>query len=412
MFTSKDKAILRELAQKQLEAAHSEKNQERIAKWKLHNTFRGKRPMVHIEVDTFEQEVITPLLRCEDPLARRLEHDLYHNFINLTEFDDDKVVPDYFPVEWQTYFHPFGFEISETHATDSQGNSVGFQYNHVIEDLGDAYPTLKPSKFGVLREESLAYRQAAEEAFGDILPVQMAMKCLVAVPTQQVVHMMGMENMFYAMYDYPDEFKGMMNRLADDYLAFFHMLETEGYLLPTTSFQTLCQGSLCFTDELPDKTPLTTHDVWGFMDSQESVGLSPEMYHEFVFPCYRRIAEAYGLLSYGCCEPVHPIWDDVKTLHNLRKVSISPWCNEEIMGERLRGQRVIYQRKPSPNFLGVGKTLDEEAVREHITTTLKAAQGCKLEITQRDVYTIANDVDKVRRYVAIIRDLIDKLWQG
>ena len=148
------------------------------------------------------------------------------------------------------------------------------------------------------------------------------------------------------------------------------------------------------------------------MDSQESVGLSPEMYHEFVFPCYRRIAEAYGLLSYGCCEPVHPIWDDVKTLHNLRKVSISPWCNEEIMGERLRGQRVIYQRKPSPNFLGVGKTLDEEAVREHITTTLKAAQGCKLEITQRDVYTIANDVDKVRRYVAIIRDLIDKLWQG
>ena len=93
------------------------------------------------------------------------------------------------------------------------------------------------------------------------------------------------------------------------------------------------------TDELPGpeiaaRRQLTSHDVWGFLDSHETTGISPDMYAEFVFPYYKRIAEQYGMLSYGCCEAVAPIWD--KCLHampNLRKVSISPWCNEELMGE-------------------------------------------------------------------------------
>lgn len=412
MFSPRDRAILRELARKQLEVHHSEKNQERIALWKLHNSFRSRRPMIHIEIDTFAQEIIEPCLRCQDPLARRLEADLYHSFTNLLEFDDDKVVPDYFPVLWDTYFHPFGYEITSTHAVSSDGSSIGHHFNYVIDDLGEAYDSLKPSVFGIDREQSAAYRQAAEEAFGDILPVRMSMNALYAVPTQHVVHMMGMENMCFAMYDYPEQFLGMLDRLADDYLAFFQMLEKGGYLLPTTSFQRLMQGSFCFTDELPGQGPLTTRDVWGFLDSQETVSISPAMYHDFIFPCYQRIAGCYGLLSYGCCEPTDPIWDDIKTLPNLRKVSISPWCNEEVMGERLRGARTVYLRKPSPNFLGVGTRLDEEAVKEHFLRTINAARGCTLEFAQRDVYTVNHDVGKVRRYVSIIRELIDRYWQA
>ena len=149
------------------------------------------------------------------------------------------------------------------------------------------------------------------------------------------------------------------------------------------------------------------------MDSQETVGISPAMFEEFIFPCYRKIAEQFGLLSYGCCEPVDPIWDScISKLPNLRKVSISPWCNEEFMGERLRGGRVIYQRKPSPNFLGVDPVLDEEAFRQHIRKTLLAARGCKLEITQRDVYTIHHNIPKARRYVEIIREEIEDHWKG
>ena len=74
------------------------------------------------------------------------------------------------------------------------------------------------------------------------------------------------------------------------------------------------------------------------------------------------------------------------------------------MGEQLRGTNIIYHRKPSPNFLGVGATLDEDAFRDHIRATVRAAKGCKLEITQRDVYTINHDISKARRFVQIIRE--------
>ena len=43
------------------------------------------------------------------------------------------------------------------------------------------------------------------------------------------------------------------------------------------------------------------------MDSQETVSISPDMYGEFIFPYYKKVAERYGLLSYGCCEPVDPV---------------------------------------------------------------------------------------------------------
>ncbi len=81
------------------------------------------------------------------------------------------------------------------------------------------------------------------------------------------------------------------------------------------------------------------------------------------------------------------------------------------MAEQLRGTPIIFHRKPSPNFLGVGEKLEEEALREHIRHTLQTASGCHLEITQRDVYTINHDLAKAQRYVAIIREEIENYWK-
>jgi len=125
----------------------------------------------------------------------------------------------------------------------------------------------------------------------------------------------------------------------------------------------------------------------------------------------RMMAKLCGLLSYGCCEPVHPCWRDyICKLPGLRKVSVSPWCNEEYIGEALRGTRIIYHRKPSPNFIGVGKELDETAFRQHILKTIKCAKGCKLEFSFRDVYTLEGNAQKPRQAVHIIRELLEDNW--
>lgn len=418
IISAQDKEILREVAKMQLEHANMESNKEKIKLWYKHNSLQGDRPLIHLEMWTFAQEILPQRLKCQGEFARQVETNLYCNFLNQQLFDDDRVTPDYYPLNYDTHFELFSIKIKKDLTTAADGSqSVGHHFVSVVEDLEDDYDKLKETDYGVDLEATEAKKRAIEEAIGDILPVKMQMDCLYSVPTQMLVHFMSMENMMFNMYDYPELFKEMMDRIANDTLAYYRMLEEKRLILPTVSFESVGQGTWSFNNELPgyeewQKRPFTTKDVWGFMDSQETVGISPQMYEEFIFPCYKKISEQYGLLSYGCCEPVDPIWDNcISKLENLRKVSISPWCKEEVMGEKLQGSKVIYHRKPSPNFLGVNPTLDEEAVRAHIRKSLQAARGCKMEITQRDVYTIHNDIAKARRYVEIIRQEIENHWK-
>ncbi len=410
MFSTHDRSILRALAQKQAELAHSGQNLACVELWKRHRAFRGERPLVCVEVGTFEQELITPLLRCRDAAARRLEHDLYHTFINQDALGDDTPIPPYFPVRRSPWFHPFGFERHMVHAEGADGSRVGYQFEHPIADLEEDWEKLGPSRCGVDMQVEADTLALAQDCFGDILPAKLEMVCLAAVPTQQLVHLMGMEALYFALHDCPGLVLEAMDRLADDYIALFRQMEADGLLLPTTTFEPLGQGTFCFTDELPATGRPGTKQLWGFMDSQESVGVSPGTFATFFFPAYKKIAEVFGLLSYGCCEPVDPIWDLLETLPNLRNVSVSAWANEHLMGERLRRRRIVYHRKPSPNFLGIPGPLDENGVAAHINATLRAAQGCELEITQRDVYTIGNDLPKARRYVELIRQCIENNW--
>jgi hypothetical protein len=81
------------------------------------------------------------------------------------------------------------------------------------------------------------------------------------------------------------------------------------------------------------------------------------------------------------------------------------------MGEQLRGTKIIYHRKPRPNYIGVDTVLDENAVNDSITKTLRAAAGCTLEITQRDVYTVHNNPQKVRRFVELIHQNAIQHWK-
>ena len=64
---------LRELARKQLEYAESELNRTRIREWYLHNGMQEERPMVQLEMWTFEQEIIPQRLKCVMKEARELE---------------------------------------------------------------------------------------------------------------------------------------------------------------------------------------------------------------------------------------------------------------------------------------------------------------------------------------------------
>lgn len=210
-ISEKDRVILRELAKKQYEYSQQDKNKKRIQEWYAHNSLKGERPMIHLEMWTFSQEIIPQRLRCEGEFAREIETNLYTNFLNQELFDDDRVTPDYYPLPYDTYFTLFNIEI---HKHEAAG-SLGHEFVSVVEDLEEDYDKLKQTVFGADMESTMAKKKVLEETFGDILPVKITMDCLYSVPTQMVVHFMKMENMMYNIYDYPELFKEMMNRIAD-----------------------------------------------------------------------------------------------------------------------------------------------------------------------------------------------------
>ncbi len=409
-ITQKERNRLRDLAQRQLEIARSPEMQQRVKDWYLHNDLNGDKPPFVVETWTFQQDIPLEPLECESNFAREVETALLMKWADHQYVRDDKVVPDVFGIGVPSWFKPFGMDVKR----QELDGSVGHQFIHQINDLEEDFELIKPSTYGSPGLAGVRARQEAlQEIIGDILPVKILGRCLYAVPTQDLVHMMGLENMMMNMLDYPELFHKMMDQLSDDYVAYHRWLAAEGLLQPTTSHGGVGNGTFAYTRELPDTGPVQVGQVWGFMDSQETVSISPAAFEEYIFPYYKKVAQNYGLLSYGCCEPVHSIWDNcLSKLSNMRKVSISPWCDETFMGERLKGSRTIFHRKPSPNYLGVGAELDEDAWREHVVTTLKAAKGCKLEITQRDVYTVSGNLPKIKRFIEIARQAIDTHWQG
>jgi len=403
----KDKTRLRELAKHQLELARSERNKQLYKDWETHGDMSlDSRPIITIENGTFSDEIISPRLQSESEEARSLEALLLQNTINFDYFKDDSIVRDYIPISIHYSLLPFNITVKR-----EETGGLGHQFIHQIEDLGEDFHKLSKSKIDTNLAIRRTYRDFVQELIGDILPAKEVGASAYACLTQNIVHIMGMENMYMAMMDEPELFHQMMKMLTDDYIMMYRMMEADGILLPTNGDIGLGQGTLAFTGDLPKTgTGLKTSNLWIYMDSQEAAGLSPEMYHEFIFPYYKQIADCFGLLSYGCCESVSEIWDkSVSAYGNLRKLSISPWCNEEYIGEQLSNRKVVYHRKPTPNLIGVARYLDEDATRDYIAKTIRASKKVKkLEFSQRDVYTVHNDLGKVERYIRIIRDECEK----
>ena len=401
-ISPKDRQILRDLAARQMELANSPRNRQLYQEWMEHG--KGSvitRPLIRIEIGTFEHQLLPAMQHCEGEEARAIERSMLRPIVNFTQFEDDTLVPDYYAVGLSARFVPFGLPVKR-----QETGSLGHHFIPYLHDLEEDERLLGPSQYAINPEASRAYEAKMQELFGDILPVKRISNAFYCTPMQDIVHIMNMDDLYIAMMDDEERFQKMLNRLADDYLAFFHLQEQEGQVYSHARMQHLCQGTYCFTDELQDGVPgAKLSDCWLFMDSQETSGVSPAMYRDLVFPAYAKVMSHFGLVSYGCCEASHPIWDDcLSKVKNLRKVSISPWCDEEFMGERLQGTNVTFLRKPPATLLGMDTPeLDEDAVLSCFRKTAQAAKGCKLEIAQRDVYMVGGSAEKVRRYVQLAR---------
>ncbi len=228
--------------------------------------------------------------------------------------------------------------------------------------------------------------------------------------TWDLARLVGLEKMLYLMYDDPGMVHRIMGLLRDGYLAKLDYLSGHNLLSLNNNHAYVGSGGIGYSRELPgrtlDGTGVRPRDMWCLTESQETIGVSPEQFEEFVFQYQKPIQERFGLNCYGCCEPLESRWHIVKKTPRLRRVSVSPWADQGKMAEFL-GNSYVYSRKPAPSLLAVPH-MDEEAARADIRRTLEITRGCIVELVMKDNHTLGGNPQNLVRWVRIAREEIER----
>jgi hypothetical protein len=234
--------------------------------------------------------------------------------------------------------------------------------------------------------------------------------------TSDLILLRGFQQALLDMYDAPAGLHRLMAFLRDENLAKLDFLEANGLLSLNNGGDFIGTGGYGWSAELPppgfDGRTVRTCDLWGFCESQETVGVSPRLFEEFVFAYQLPILERFGLNIYGCCEPLDKRFDVIKRIPRLRKVTVSPWSNVEEMAEKL-GSSYVYTRKVNPADIAQ-PTIDEEQIRKGLRETLKATSRnqCRVEILMRDVMTLSGNPENIIRWTRIAREESQRVSEG
>lgn len=413
----KDKKILRELAKRKLEIAHDPVMEERRRLWKKHNSLKGERPMVLLESGGLEEEFLPySVLQCEEDWARGMEYALRAEILHYEVVKDDSVVDPYLRINWFVEIGDYGVPVTFQREANIEGRALGYRWEPPIKDLERDMEKLRLRSFRVKKEETLKWKEFLEEVFDGILPVKIRGAFWWSLGfTSTAIYLLGLDKFMLYMYDNPEALHRLMKFLQEDQINLAKGLEREGVLSLNNDNDYIGSGGRGFTDELPqpdwkEGDPVRLKDLWGLLESQETVCISPKMFEEFVISYYIPISELLGLLYYGCCEPVHDRWEHIKNLKNLRSVSISPWCNQEMMAEAL-GRNYIFSRKPPPSLLSKD-TFDEEEIRQDVRKTLSLAKkyDLEVEIIMKDLHTVRHQLNRITRWVEIVREEIARFY--
>jgi len=406
--------VLHRLAARKAEIARDPVNLERKEMWYRHDSGDGGRPMILAEwfgVGDENRPIPFSVIECEDPWAQGLEWGLRTDIYQFEELRDDHVVEPFVHTNWKMSSTDYGVQ-SVHHTGDNEGRMGSQRWDHPVKDLDTDFDKLHPRSFSVDREATFAEVARLESVFDGILPVRLrGMVWWTMGMTMTAIDLIGLENLMLYMFDNPDGLHRVMAFLRDDHLAWMKWMEEEGLLTLNNENDYIGSGSMGYSRDLPqpgleEGQPARVKDMWGLSESQETVGVGPDQFEEFIFPYQLATIEPFGKCYYGCCEPVNSRWHILKRIPNLARVSVSPWADEEFMAAEL-GTRYAYSRKPAPSMISTA-IFDENAIREDLRHTLSVARGCRVELIMKDVHTLNNEPGRLPRWVQIAREVIDE----
>jgi hypothetical protein len=395
-----DRGILRELAEKLAGQAALPEQQRKRELWRRHNDLEPTRPLVFCDPENGWNEILPSAgLRCGGTLARRWEMVLRKELFWAESLRDDKVIEPFFYIGYTHTEDDWG--VSEKQIGGTAGGS--YVWKAALAREADI-EKLHPPAFRIDQERTRQTVSLAEDCFRDLLQVRLTGVWWWSLGlTLNLSLLRGLEQIMYDLVERPQLVHRLMGILRDGYLQKLDYLEANGLLSPNTDLY-VGSGGFGYTSQLPARgsgSMVKTRQMWGFAESQETVGVSPEMFAEFIFPYQLPLLERFGLNCYGCCEPLDSRWAVVKRVPNLRRVSVSAWANLEKMAQLLEGKYVL-SWKPNPADLA-RPLIDEPALRKQLRRSLETTRGCRVEIIMKDNHTLGGNPQNAVRWVQIAR---------
>jgi len=408
-FAKHDVGVLQELGAQVAEVAALPRQRETSNLHKRLNGLRPVRPMVMIDqVCWNEMNVDDELtLRCQDAECRHHEDSLRKTLYQWRHFPVDRVVEPFVRVPKAVKNSGFGVGVKEEIAVGDPTNSVvGHSFINQFETDAD----LDKIKMPVIEHDTTetARRLAvAHELFDGTLDVFEDGYDPYLSVWDPISFWMNVESALYALVDRPDFMAELVRRMVKGYMGLLDQLEVQGLLC---HHQSLIHCTGADTDELPasgfDPRRPRTKDIWMFGLAQMLSTVSPAMFEEFEITTSMPIFERFGLVYYGCCDPLDRKMAQVRKIPNVRKISMSPWVDEEIGAAEIKGD-YVYSRKPNPALLAWPE-FKEKAVREHLQATVDvcARHGCPLELILKDISTVKYEPRRLWRWAEIAMEVV------
>lgn len=405
-----DRFVIREMAARVAEIAALPVQDEKRRLWRLLNARRPERAMVMIDqVCWHEMETGDALrLRTADPDARFYEQFLRRTLFQWDHFRVDSVVEPFVRVPMAIHNSGFGIDVQEqTAVTDAANDVVAHRYNNQFKTPDD----LEKVKTPVIThdaDETARRLEVAHDLFDGLLEVRAEGHDPYLSLWDPISTWMGVENALFALVDQPEMMHALVERMTAGYGSMLDQLEAGGLLCGPQSL-IHCTGA--YTDELPapgyDPARPRTRDLWMFGLAQMFSTVSPRMFKAFEVDYTRRICERFGLVYYGCCDPLDGKMEQVRQIPNVRKVSMSPWANQERGAERIHGD-YVFSRKPSPALLAWDR-FDAEAVRADLSATRAVCErhACPLEIILKDISTVRYEPQRLFRWAEVAMEVVE-----
>lgn len=404
-----DVIILRELGKRLSEIATLPIQQEKKRLWIANNDLKPIRPMVYIdqlpwhEINKSEEMH----LLCVEPFLRSVEYTIRQLLYRWNHFPCDMVVENRIDIPMSVHNFNYGINIVENiRITDEKSDIVSHQYADQIS-TSEQLNTLRPDEIWVDTELDSQHLALCNEIFNGILPVRLKGVEIHAGIWDRIAQMRPAEKILWDIVDDPEFIEETVKKFVELTMSTVDQCEALG-LLDAQMQYVHCTGA--YTNDLPpadcNLEKPRAKDCWAFGMAQLLATVSPAMHDEFEIELVKPLYERFGLLYYGCCEPLQSKIDIIRKIKNVRKISISPWAKIEESAQNI-GKDFVFSSKINPAFIAAG-WFDKEGIQGQIGASIEACRknSTPLELILKDVSTVSYRLDYLDQWNKLAMEFV------